>query len=202
MTQWALVGAVISLARPAREATMPIVRDPHPRPEPSDFPPESPHTDRVSAAFQRLVSAAAELNAASDEFAKPVGAIDAALKKLNLGVAAWVPFAGVHDSGTGDYWERSVGYSKVGGRWGISIRSVEGNYDDDPTEYEEWLFSDAPRVLRLDAVEKLPDLLERLTTEAAQTAEKLRKRVDKVNQVAKAISQVAAGHSAVRKVGG
>ena len=41
--------------------------------------------ERVSATFEKLAASAAELNAVSDEIAKPILAIDAALQKLKPG---------------------------------------------------------------------------------------------------------------------
>ena len=47
----------------------------------SPFPP-----DRISSAFRELADAATRLNTASDALAEAVSPIDAALKKLNLGL--------------------------------------------------------------------------------------------------------------------
>ena len=49
------------------------------------------------------MQSAATLNAVSDELGKPVSVIEAALKKLNLGVSTWVVCVGEMDQQTGDY---------------------------------------------------------------------------------------------------
>ncbi len=153
------------------------------------------------AAFQKLTTSAAELNSVSDELGKPIAAIEAALKRLNLGVAAWVPFDSHIDHDTGGFLNRSGGYAKVAGKWGIAIRSGSGVIQYNPEgAYEEWLFGDAPRALRLNAVGHLPELLEKLVVEAAETTEKLRNKIGDVQQVAKAVTQAAAaGNTAPRK---
>ena len=94
--------------------------------------------ERVSAAFEKLAASAAELNTVSDEVAKPISAIEATLQKLNLGVSAWVDFAGEGiDPRTGAFWDCSLGYAKVSGQWGIAIRTRSGNelYNDVAEEF-------------------------------------------------------------------
>jgi hypothetical protein len=121
----------------------------------------------------RLSASAAVLNAVSDELSKPIAQIDAALKALNLGVTAWVEFAGQIDHNAGQFWDRSIGYTKVSGKWGIAISTSSGSFGDEPDE-ELWLFGDAPRSYRLEAVDKLPELIEKLVGAADETAVKLK----------------------------
>lgn len=147
--------------------------------------------DRVSTAFQRLTSSASKLNAVSDELGKPIASIEAALKKLNLGVSTWVEFAGSVDHNIGWFWERSLGYAKVSGKWCIAIRTSSGDFSEEPNE-EYWPFSEAPRAYRLEAVDRLLDLLEKLVTAADETTGKLKEKIDTTNQVAKAISEAPA----------
>jgi hypothetical protein len=141
----------------------------------------------VTATFERLSASAAALNAVSDELSKPIATIDAALKALNLGVSAWVEIAGQVDHDAGCFWDRSLGYAKVAGKWGIAICTSSGDFGEEPNE-EVWLFSDAPRSYRLEAVDKLPELLEKLVTAANETAEKLKEKVTTTGEIANAIA--------------
>ena len=145
--------------------------------------------ERVSAAFDKLAESAAELNAVSDELGKPIPAIDAALQKLNLGVSAWVEFDKRSDPEYERFWDRSIGYARVSGTWGIAIRSRNGFFDD--FETDEWRFNDAPRSYRLEALDKLPELLEQLARVANETASELKRRLASTKQVAATISQMA-----------
>src|SRR5437870_996412 len=112
--------------------------------------------EKVASAYRDLSVAAKNLNQVSDELGKTISALDAALQKLNLGVSAWVPIAGEED-GNGNFWSRGLGYSKVGGEWGIALRTLRGNYNwEDNTVEEKWLFNDGPRWLRADAIEHIP----------------------------------------------
>lgn len=149
-------------------------------------------SERIANFYKQLSASAAELNTASDELGRSISALDNALKKLNLGIAAWVKFDGHDDDGTGDFWARHLGYAKIDGRWGIAISDSAGNYNSPaPDRDEEWLFNDAPRVFRVEAVEMLPDLLEKLIREAEQTTEKIKAKTAHAKELATAVTELA-----------
>ena len=155
--------------------------------------------ERVSAAFDKLAESAAELNAVSDEVAKPISTIDRALQKLNLGVSGWVEFAGELDHNTGSFWDYWLGYAKVAREWGIAIRTRRGNDFHNDVDEELWRFNDAPRSLRLDALDKLPELLEQLAKTSGETAQALKSKVASAKQTAATIRQMASDNPARRK---
>jgi len=152
---------------------------------------EIPLSERVASYYSQLSSVAADLNAVSDELGKSIGEIDAALKKLNLGIATWVTIS----SGNGNryhedysYWSRDIGYAKVGGKWGISLRKVDGDYQaPDEETVEAWPFNEAPRSIRLEAIDKIPTLIETLSRDAIETTKKIRARLGEAKEVAEAI---------------
>ncbi len=155
-------------------------------------------TVRVSTAYKQLSTAASELNAVSDELGRFVGALDAALKRLNLGIATWIRLESRED-GSGNYTKRDLGYAKVGGRWGIAVRAMTGNHNTpDDSTVEEWLFNDAPRALRLETVEKLPDLFEGLIKEAEAATAQIKARSGQAQQLAHILSEIAS-HQPMRK---
>ena len=123
-------------------------------------------SERVSSSYRELSLAASHLNLVSDELGKSISVLDAALKKLNLGISTWSRLDRWEDA-LGNYSTRYLGYAKVNNRWGIALRTVAGNntQPEDAT-VEEWMFNEAPRALRIEAVEKLPDLFENLIKEA------------------------------------
>lgn len=143
----------------------------------------------VSASFQKLKAAAAQLNTASDQLGKVVSDLDAALKTLNLGVPAWIPVIGEDDPHSGEYWSLELGYDRFGGKWGISLRRSEGNYNHEPEGGSTtWLFADAPRVDRIEAIDKLGVLIEKLTQEASTVVGKVEGKVEYARQVVAAIT--------------
>jgi hypothetical protein len=137
--------------------------------------------------IKRLEAAAAKLNKASDELSKPVVDLNGVLKRLNVGVPAWFKFDGWFEEDTTEYSKSEIGYAKVSGEWGICLRQVSGFADDPTVEHEErWQFDDAPRRLRLEAIDHLGDLLNTLVTEADTTADQLLAKVESAKQVAAA----------------
>ncbi|MBS1819137.1 MAG: hypothetical protein JSU08_14480 [Acidobacteria bacterium] len=145
--------------------------------------------ERVSSSYRQLSLAASHLNLVSDELGKSIVVLDAALKKLNLGISTWSRLDRVEDA-LGNYTSRYLGYAKVNNRWGIALRTVAGN-NNQPEEatVEEWLFNDAPRALRIEAVEKLPDLFENLIREADNTIRKVKAQTLNARHLAQALSE-------------
>ena len=161
-----------------------------------------PLRERVSTAFEKLVASATELNAISDEIAKPIATIEATLQRLNLGVWAWAKFGGETELVAGYFWDRSIGYAKVSRVWGIAIRARSGPLElvtPERTETETWRFNDAPRSYRIQALKKLPDLLEQLLEATCKTTAALKNQVAATNQVAETISRMSPSKPARRK---
>ena len=125
---------------------------------------------KVQSSFQQLSKVAADLNAVSDELGKCVADLDAALKKLNLGVTTWIEVRRREDAQTGDYSADYLGYAKIAGKWGIALSRAAGNlnYGPDDGPEEEWAFNEGPRELRLASIEKIPELLNKLSDAATK----------------------------------
>ncbi len=54
-----------------------------------------------------------------------------------------------------------------------------------------WAFNDAPRWMRIEAISKLPDLLEALLKQAVDMTQKIRKKTVQANELIEAISRIA-----------
>jgi hypothetical protein len=151
---------------------------------------EAERTERAQQIFKHLSDAAVDLNTVSDELNKPILAVESALKKLNLGVSAWAVLSEGEDGPS--WWDRSVGYAKIKDRWVIALRTREGYHGQDEGDSEElWPFNDAPRWMRVEAVAKLPELLEALLKQAKDTAQKIKNKIAMANELAAAIGKVA-----------
>jgi hypothetical protein len=148
-------------------------------------------SERISSFYSSLSSAAVGLNAVSDELGKSVIDIDTALKNLNLGITTWVKIRSWSaDDFQGDtsYWKEEIGYTKLKGRWGICLRRTDGDYSiPERDEVESWPFNEAPRALRLDAIDKIPDLLQALSKEAAETTAQIQAKLADAQVVAASI---------------
>jgi hypothetical protein len=163
--------------------------------------------EKIQTHFKTLSSLAPTLNTASDELTKAVTVLDEALKKLNVGLSAWVTFRSraAHPSATDEEYDvDQIGYHKVEGKWGIALRHVWGNYALEEFRVEgPWLFNDAPRELRLLGVEEIPELIEALSKEASETAKKVQEKTKEVRELASVLEKIAnEPRRAERPVGG
>jgi hypothetical protein len=188
-----LIGVGKPLSAPPPAVPTKLMPPPPPPTRPSvkgGMPPpplsEAQRAERVQRLFKDLSGAAVDLNTVSDELNKPILALEAALKKLNLGLAAWVELSG-SDAG-GSWWDRSVGYAKIKDRWAVTLRARDGRHGLDEEDSEElWPFNDAPRWMRIEAVAKLPDLLEALLKQAQDTTQKIKNKIAIASELAEAI---------------
>lgn len=152
---------------------------------------ERPSPDKISSSFEQLKAAATRLNAASDALGGTIAALDDALKTLNLGIWAWVTVSKV-GLNNGDCILHRLGYARVGSKWGIALSRSEFNeyVSEEDGEAETWLFNDAPRALRVEAVGKLPSLLDALTERAQETADQIAGTIARAEEVVAAVGSV------------
>lgn len=125
-------------------------------------------SEKTLPSFERLVTAAATLNKSSDELKKVIENLEAKINGLKLGIPAWVNviiWDADPDQPNGAYERIQLGYGKVNSRWCLGIRKLVGHHQNPAPDKvrEAWQFNDAPRKVRLLAVEKLGDLFEQLT---------------------------------------
>jgi hypothetical protein len=146
-----------------------------------------PLPTRVQSSFHKLKGAASELNAASDRFAKLIGEIDATLKPLNIGITCWVKMGvGWNDGYLSGYDQ--VGYTKITGKWGVALSSVTAN-PNEVTDFEEWMFSDGPRRLRLLAIDYIPELLDELAKQAVKGTKDIAEKISEVEGLVSALKE-------------
>ena len=153
---------------------------------------ERPSAKTVQSSYQKLSSAATNLNQVSDQLSRTIRDLDVALKKLNLGISSWVDFQEWHSLDGAIYSIESVGYAKVKGKWGIAIKTIKGDYRNPDEEHvEKWSFGEAPRHMRLKAIDRIPELLARLTKETTDFTEKVSDKLTQTQDLAAAIKEIA-----------
>jgi hypothetical protein len=107
-------------------------------------------------------------------------------------VTAWAQIYSDGDPSGEHWWSRDIGYTKIGGKWGIALRSCSGDHSFPAGDSEEiWLFNDAPRWLRLEGIEHVPALIEKLIAETEATIEKIKAKVGEAKELAEAINAIA-----------
>lgn len=157
--------------------------------------PEPVNISEVVASFySELQSVAADLNAVSDELGSSIAEIDVVLKNLNLGITVWTAFrrdSGDSNKGDFNYSSDEIGYTKCSGRWGICLRQVFGDVSRDEEKEDIWLFNDAPRALRLAAIDHIVALLQKLSEEGQATTQRIREKLADAQKVAAAVTQAA-----------
>lgn len=162
---------------------------------------ESP-IEKIQKHFQALAGIAPSLNAVSDELTQAVGVLDEALKKLNIGLSAWVTFRSRADDDYPQFYDLDqIGYCKVDGAWGIAIQRIWGDESEVQGHHSEgpWLFNDAPREMRIRAVDSLPEVIEQLSKIAARTQRKIQEKTKSVKDLADAIRQDTSGNKILAK---
>jgi hypothetical protein len=149
--------------------------------------------ERIAASIARLSDSAEALHSVSDALAKSIEAVERVFQKMNVGLPAWVrvTYSRWQDS----FESMSLGYAKVKGKWCVAISASSGNDADDPEYWSEetWPFNEAPRLHRIKAIEKLPDLIDKLAEEADETTVKVGEKLTEADQIAKAFVAAAKG---------
>lgn len=136
---------------------------------------------KAQTKLQALTNAAQNLNELSDRLTAQVAEIETTINKLNLGVRAVVDVETSSDDGLSTCVLR-LGYGKVDGKWGFTIDQF---LEPDPEDtYEKWAFKDAPRDLRLKVVERIPQLLDELTTTSIKLASVINEKITVTKQLA------------------
>jgi len=153
----------------------------------------------LQASFQKLSAASQKLNTASNAFGDAIAGLDEALNNLNPGVTAWINVNSSQDE-NGSVQEERLGYAKTNGRWGLSLCSV--TFPSSQPDHEEvensWLFNDAPRNLRLVAIDHVPALIHALAKQAEHTADRVAQSADLALDIARSVNAAANAKEARR----
>lgn len=136
--------------------------------------------ETTTDALAQLATSAARLNFTTDQLTATVRDLEAAIKSLNLGIETWHTFYSQPNDGV-----RQIGYAKVNGKWGIALALKSWG-----KEIEEWGFGDAPRWLRVEAVDHIPALIGAMVTESELMVTQLEAGREKVISAAEIIGRV------------
>jgi hypothetical protein len=146
----------------------------------------------VSADLLKQLSVASEaLNNVTDVFNEQIKVIEEALASYNLGVTAWALACSVDETQYnedgipigGFTREISVGYEKYQGKWCLMAASWIPDFE----VRDEWVLRDAPRERRMQAIDGVPLLLEKLIAEAEKLAAEVSKKTTEARMLAASI---------------
>ena len=111
------------------------------------------------ATAKDLQDAGKALNVASDQFNESLSLVEALLKRLSLGVPAWVDMPEKEGSESG----YQFGYSKYGGKWGLYVserNTITGKL------VHCWPMPEVSRPIRVQVAVLIPDLLDAMMLRA------------------------------------
>jgi hypothetical protein len=142
-----------------------------------------------STSLDELTETSKKINSATKRLSGAVEQLNEALKRLNLGVPVWV------DVCSGEPSEQIIeteelGYAKVKGKWGVSIRFTVEGLGPDPDE-KVWHFEDAPRDMRMRAAGSFNRLLEALNNESLKAARTMEERANDIDELSSFIAEAA-----------
>ena len=163
----------------------------------TDVPQDHPAFTLIPAT-SGLTKQAKELNEATKRLNEVAEDIEATLQKLNIGVSAFVSFSGRENDSSSE----SLGYSKLGNRWGLVIRTYQYDGGGDCIGYEDSSFFSVPRDTRINAIGQITELLKKLSSEAAALTERLNKNLSNAETVSKLIRIAITTPEVVTEKGG
>jgi hypothetical protein len=123
------------------------------------------------------------LNKETDAYSEALSQLENKLKKMNLGIEAWVNLAESSVSGNpmrSTFWRTMLGFAKTSDGWGFAVKQVRvesGFYENDEScpwenhydESEPKLLLKASREQRIIAAQRMEYLLKELTGQARAT---------------------------------
>jgi hypothetical protein len=155
-------------------------------------PEERSISERTAAALEQLKPVAKEVSDAAEALAKPIIAVDAALSRLQIAFEAWVTYRHDTDDDEERYDNWDIGYTRIGKRWGLALRTEKGEFNQpDRAVIERWFFNESPLYLRHRAIDKLPDLIEALAKAGSTVAKKLSSATIKAAEIAETVAPPA-----------
>lgn len=147
----------------------------------------------VSALLKQLSSASRTLGEASNKLTEQIKEIEAALATHNLGVIAWVELRRrleeIDPSVQPVYRIERLGYSKKQDKWGLYVSAAI----EEVEYYESWLLRDAPRELRILAVDAIPKLLEEMVTKAKELTAEVTSKTERAKALAQSLRKPKKG---------
>jgi hypothetical protein len=154
---------------------------------------EAPLIERAQTSFTQLSHAATNLNTASEQLDQAISVLETALLKLNLNISAWTTISSSGEGESMSWWSRDVGYTQLGDKWCIALRKTSGDYNFPEYDTEKvWSFNEAARWMRIEAVGKLPDLLDKLVAQTEDITKKTKSKTAQAYDLAAVINEVTA----------
>jgi hypothetical protein len=148
---------------------------------------EAAVTGKADAALSRLFNSANTLNTISDEITTQIKELEAALTAHGIGVSAWVTvdtWSADQDNYSLSY-SASIGFDKHNGKWGLLYSIWCNEFDEAQVSF----LRETSREIRIGALEKLPELFEKLADETQNLIKKATKNLSDAKDIAAALKK-------------
>ncbi len=149
--------------------------------------------DKVDTTLKELTAVSNSLNQVSDQLSRQIAELESALRELNLGVTAFVTFSKeqieykMEDGKVYvDHCNQDVGYGRLNGKWGLMVLTWYDSSDDSDSMKETFL-REAPREIRLAAMDKIPELLKALSEQAQKLTQEASKKAAQIKSISTAL---------------
>ncbi len=140
--------------------------------------------------LETLSDTAKNINKASRRLTEAVDQVNAALKKLNMGIPVWIPTWSGPDIPGQVQESEDIGYAKLKGKWGVCIRLTVEHAGPDP-DVTEWHFEDAPRELRMRNIKYLQKLVAAMNEQGNEAANEIDKEAAETEKFAAMLGEIA-----------
>jgi hypothetical protein len=132
----------------------------------------------LPGALARARSLASEMGAVTDELNRSIAEAEKAIAELKLGVTASVTIESDENEATGVSWWRDLSFGKEKQVWRLLLEtSVDGEMEDSSP------LVNASRAIRLQAVDRFPELVEKLIETAGKEVEQVKAKTEAVNNL-------------------
>jgi hypothetical protein len=146
------------------------------------------NANSIKQSLDLLSSVSDSLNKASDLLTARISEVEAALQRYRLGIDAWVPLAEFSNGPVNPALIQELGYGRYGGKWGLLVVEYYDDAEGPEDEVKQTLLRESSRDIRLAAVDKLPDLIQKIVQEAQKVAEEAALKAEKTRQIAASLS--------------
>jgi hypothetical protein len=145
----------------------------------------------VGTALHQIEVLSQTLNQSSDLLSQKIVEIESAINQYKLGVWAWLEqplFHQMESDGNGHDMEMTyhLGYGKVRDKWGILMHQ---RLDYDPESFEPIFLKDAPRDIRVRAIDHISELIERIAAKAAEVNQQVAQKTKLAEQIAASLKR-------------
>lgn len=146
----------------------------------------------IESTLSKLAYVSDSLNKSSDSLSNQILEVESALQRYGLGVPVWVMMSSwevevpvIGAMNTNVTRMLCLGYGKFCGKWGLLVSECE----DIPHEGNISFLREVSREMKLEAVGKLPALLQELLKKATEVAAEATKKADETREIALSLKQ-------------